>query len=199
MTARMFPQHGDETELERLLRIGLCLGRAVGEGGVDGARKVRRPGRIGQLGHVPADLPEIAQPLVDVLPREEEKVGIEVRRTRASNAADGEVPVSRKDRSLEGDPVARLEPILGGQPLADDTGGALAAERLFLLRREQVLRVHLQVAVRVHRELREEMALVDVDPAEPGAERDGADPGDLRQPVLVGERQEDGGRAAGSD
>ena len=115
---------------ERLLGVGLRLGRRVGEHRVDLLRDLAGLLRVGDLDHVPADLVReaaVAHRLVQVVPVEEELRLVGALHRRIVDAADVELPrrVVRpaEDRRLERDAVADLPAESPRRVGADDRAG----------------------------------------------------------------------------
>src|SRR5439155_23963419 len=89
--------------------------------------------------------------------------------------ADREIEIARavnRNPNLKGNPVAHLEPITPRQAVADDAARAILEERSPLLGRQNDLRINPQVALRLDRELCEEVPWILVDTAEPVGPRD---------------------------
>jgi hypothetical protein len=72
-----------------------------------------------------------------------------------------------RNTGLQHDPIADAPPVFLGEAVADDTAGAIGEERLLLVRRQQDLRIHPQVALGIDGELPEEILRILVDAAEP--------------------------------
>src|SRR5438270_723372 len=71
----------------------------------------------------------------------------------------------------------------------DDTGIPRALERLELISPDQIVRINVEESVRVHRQPREELILIDINPGEPKSIGHLIDAGHLSNAVAIGERQ----------
>ena len=105
------------------------------------------------------------------------------------DAAQIERPGSRKDRAAQRYLVADFPAVLFGELAADDRALAVGQECLPLLGREDELGIDLQVRGWIDRELREEIALAHVDPAEPVRPGNRGHAVDLADLLDIGQRQ----------
>src|SRR5262249_7103853 len=139
---------------------------------------------------VPADhaLRELLA-LVEVVPAEPELRGVVLRPPAPIDAADVELPAAREDRALDRDAIAEL-PLEALDERLAPAGAALAGEEaLPLVLGHHELRIHPAILLALDGELREEVALALVHPAEPVREGHRGHAGDARDPVAIGERQ----------
>src|ERR1700730_2518787 len=108
------------------------------------------------------------------------------------NAAQIERPRAWEDGAAQRNLVADLPAVLVCELASDDATLAVDKKSLFLFRRKQELRVGSEVSGSVDGELGKEIALGDVDAAEPVCPRHAGYPIDLSYPLRIGERQRKG-------
>jgi hypothetical protein len=164
-----------EAHRELLLGLGLGLVGRVQEAPVDLRRDGAGLGRVGDAHDVPAGL-ALAEGagLVEVRDVDQDDVGVGERRRvlGVEDADEVELPVQaavalRVDLRADRELLPELPAIALHQADAGDGAGARPAEGLALLGGNRELGVHVEVALRFHRESREGVALVLVLGAEP--------------------------------
>ena len=164
----------------------------IGKHRIEGLPELRRAGRIRNLHHIPTDqaLLWIGPILVKVIVAEK-KLRLIESSVGVINAGDVELPgiLRLVNRRPQGNPVANLPAVSGGNVLADDDALAVAQPLLNLGRIELYLFIDVEKGLGLDGHCRQDVRIVLIRAIEPVLMRHRFNAGSTFDLLLVGDRQ----------
>ncbi|SPE27963.1 hypothetical protein SBA2_370004 [Acidobacteriia bacterium SbA2] len=160
-------QHGYESQRVSLLGVRLGFEGRVAEHRIDRVLDALHLGFVIHLHDIVANLVQAAHRLVQVVVVEVERLLVRGVFRVGIHSADHEVQVDPENAVEKRDAVAQLPAVGIHQLLPDEGRGSLALPVLKLSGGDPVVVIHFLELVSVHREIGEEVARINVLPAEP--------------------------------